>query len=710
MLRKLLILIPFVAVITRWVLSRTIKISAQCDLESDHTKLGRCLRPWLDLWEMIRVKEIHAANLVYPVPFYTRESVLFLCSAYFDSQSTCMTSEILEKCKRNEMIIFIQRHMRYYCGDRAKIVFGKFDCLRSALMSNQHCWRHIQDISSPTYRPSKCIGIPKFVNCMLPDVRSKCKNSGAHVFVDAITSFECALEKELVQQSAKYIARINATGEFTEKVGRKYILNELPAALPVLDEEGNARPSIQKYLTVENNIANFFSTPPASFPTNGGQRSLNANKTFERSNEINSTDGLFSSSDSKTKQTFHYRRASARKINPNLDYVEETTLLESDPAIELALNNDENVLSISKTKSLKCTMKQEEEIAQCYAPMIELWNKIQNRHRSSDNILLPIFNYHLKELSDLCDLLDAIFDSCFTTSLINDCQGNSTEAMQECTDIIRNNNTTRIIHCDQMINFFNCLLDTIQQKCTLETHSFFADIITNFGCATPLIYYKSDMKATITEKMKNDVSSEKQKMNPSIESEIHPVKILDGELFSYQLSTKCTEEMQMKTRMCVHPLLISWNNLRQQKPMLKNVSFPMYKYTSQELLELCDGYANVFQCAGSELITICLNEEMVRFTRDHFGYICTTQNIKRFMKHYECIVEVATAYSKKCQMFITGVAGPGKDLKKCRGIRQYYNCMKPEIIRECRSEALKEFETSIIEYGCDLSLHDSAHL
>ncbi|VDP11942.1 unnamed protein product [Onchocerca flexuosa] len=690
-----------------------IKISAQCDLESDHTKLGRCLRPWLDLWEMIRVKEIHAANLVYPVPFYTRESVLFLCSAYFDSQSTCMTSEILEKCKRNEMIIFIQRHMRYYCGDRAKIVFGKFDCLRSALMSNQHCWRHIQDISSPTYRPSKCIGIPKFVNCMLPDVRSKCKNSGAHVFVDAITSFECALEKELVQQSAKYIARINATGEFTEKVGRsmlyhllcynmtlnpirsnyyaeisqrsigwvyhEYILNELPAALPVLDEEGNgqwyeniclfydkfwkmtdeifdgeiSRPSIQKYLTVENNIANFFSTPPASFPTNGGQRSLNANKTFERSNEINSTDGLFSSSDSKTKQTFHYRRASARKINPNLDYVEETTLLESDPAIELALNNDENVLSISKTKSLKCTMKQEEEIAQCYAPMIELWNKIQNRHRSSDNILLPIFNYHLKELSDLCDLLDAIFDSCFTTSLINDCQGNSIS--------------------------YN-------------------------------LSFSADMKATITEKMKNDVSSEKQKMNPSIESEIHPVKILDGELFSYQLSTKCTEEMQMKTRMCVHPLLISWNNLRQQKPMLKNVSFPMYKYTSQELLELCDGYANVFQCAGSELITICLNEEMVRFTRDHFGYICTTQNIKRFMKHYECIVEVATAYSKKCQMFITGVAGPGKDLKKCRGIRQYYNCMKPEIIRECRSEALKEFETSIIEYGCDLSLHDSAHL
>lgn len=32
------------------------------------------------------------------------------------------------------------------------------------------------------------------------------------------------------------------------------------------------------------------------------------------------------------------------------------------------------------------------------------------------------------------------------------------------------------------------------------------------------------------------------------------------------------------------------------------------------------------------------------------------------MEHYECIVEVATVYNARCQMFITGVAEPGKDL------------------------------------------------
>ncbi|MCP9262701.1 hypothetical protein DINM_006055 [Dirofilaria immitis] len=687
-MRKLLILMLFAVLITQWAFSRTITISAQCNLESDHIKLGRCLRPWLDLWEMIRVQEGHASNLVYPIPFYSRESVLFLCSAYFDSQSLCMTSEVLEKCKHNELIIFIQRHMRYYCGDRAKIAFDKFDCIRNTLLSNQHCWQHIQDIPFSAYGPGRCIGIPMFFNCILPDVRSKCKNSAVHIFVNAITSFGCALEKELVEQSAKYIAVINATGEFTEKAGKKYILNELPAALPVLDEEGNG------YLTVENNFVNFYSSTSTSSTRNGVQRALNANKTFERFNETNSTDGLFSSSDSKTKQIFSHRQTSSRK---NMDHAEENPFSESDSTIEIAVDNDENVLSISKTRSLICTTKQEEEISQCYAPMIELWNKIQNRHRSSENIiLLPFLKYHPKELSDLCDLLDIIYDNCFTNSLINDCQDNS-----ECTNIIQNSkNNTKTIHCDQMTNFFNCLLDTVQQKCTLETHLFFAEIITNFGCIARLNYSKLNMETTPVKETEDNNSGrfEKQTTSSSIKETLktHSVRILD--------------EMQAKARLCVHPLMLTWKNIMQQRPLLKNVSFPMYKYTRQELLELCDNYVDAFLCSGFESIMICLNDEMVRFARDHFGYICTPQNIKRFMKHYECIVEVTTTYNKKCQIFISGVTEPGKDQRKCRGIRQYYNCMKSEIMQKCQSEALKEFKTSIIEYGCDLSLHDSVHL
>lgn len=84
------------------------------------------------------------------------------------------------------------------------------------------------------------------------------------------------------------------------------------------------------------------------------------------------------------------------------------------------------------------------------------------------------------------------------------------------------------------------------------------------------------MKTVITEEtninqMENDVSFEEQKTNNYIEPEIHSVKILDGELFSYQLSMECTKEMQTRTRLCVQPLMLSWKNIRQQRPMLRNV-------------------------------------------------------------------------------------------------------------------------------------------
>lgn len=57
-----------------------------------------------------------------------------------------------------------------------------------------------------------------------------------------------------------------------------------------------------------------------------------------------------------------------------------------------------------------------------------------------------------------------------------------------------------------------------------------------------------------------------------------------------------------------------------------------------------------------------MNLIKIRFARDHLGYICTPQNIERFMKHYDCIMEVGVVMDEQCQMYITGTAKPGKDL------------------------------------------------
>lgn len=43
------------------------------------------------------------------------------------------------------------------------------------------------------------------------------------------------------------------------------------------------------------------------------------------------------------------------------------------------------------------------------------------------------------------------------------------------------------------------------------------------------------------------------------------------------------------------------------------MSFPVYKYSRVELLELCDSYANVFLCANIDDIRLCIMDEMVSF-------------------------------------------------------------------------------------------------
>ncbi|KIH58366.1 hypothetical protein ANCDUO_11428 [Ancylostoma duodenale] len=53
----------------------------------------------------------------------------------------------------------------------------------------------------------------------------------------------------------------------------------------------------------------------------------------------------------------------------------------------------------------------------------------------------------------------------------------------------------------------------------------------------------------------------------------------------------------------------------------------------------------------------------VRFAQDHLGYICSPQNIQRFMGHYDCIMEQEALGKGNCRRHIMGEAIPGKDEK-----------------------------------------------
>lgn len=147
----------------------------------------------------------------------------------------------------------------------------------------------------------------------------------------------------------------------------------------------------------------------------------------------------------------------------------------------------------------------------------------------------------------------------------------------------------------------------------------------------------------------------------------------------------------------------TWTKIRTNKPQLRNITFPLYKYQREELLELCDGYANVFLCSGFDPIQKCLTDEMVRFANDHLGYICSPQNIVNFMRHYDCIMDLVSRSQTTCVPYISGSSEVGKDENKCKGVPDFHNCMKDVIELNCRPTALQEFDGTISQFGCELS-------
>lgn len=56
-----------------------------------------------------------------------------------------------------------------------------------------------------------------------------------------------------------------------------------------------------------------------------------------------------------------------------------------------------------------------------------------------------------------------------------------------------------------------------------------------------------------------------------------------------ELSPSCTAQLRNTARGCILPLMDTWIAIRSLHPSHNNISFPLFKYNRNELLELCDG-------------------------------------------------------------------------------------------------------------------------
>ncbi|TKR60314.1 hypothetical protein L596_027577 [Steinernema carpocapsae] len=779
MKRRLPTVLLFILGTSALVRSRSLSITHKCNLESDHTQIGRCLRGYLDLWELVRSYESHATDILFPVPFFNRSTVLFLCDAYLNSRDKCMREGILKRCANDDMITFVQSQMSYFCGEKAPLALEEFTCISRSLRNKTSCHAHVRGI--PHNQPGKCSDIPKFLNCVEEDLRASCGDRGVAVVIDAIESFGCSVSEEHAKEAAKVVVKFNITGALTEPTAKAYIQREKSSTIP--DELRTFEAVIRQRKRVPRRVASLSlaDLPPPVTVANVGvwidvtSKPLNLqSQTMEV--VVNPALADPKSMTEIVRRFFEKKNAaSSRRRAPGsrsftMNEVEKGAFLETDPSVEIAFQEGESEQtsvsvdsssqgnSAPKGEGEKCDDKKRGQLAQCYAPLIRRWDEIETRHKKSQNILLPIFNFSLAQITELCEVFQVTLEECLTPNLLEACHDNemiqfvdeqlgnacshqtdkkftpsflcAREVMMnspKCFEHIHGRNEPAMEKdqkCAGMNSFYNCLQAEIKTTCPSESLTVIKSTIRNLGCSlketdlsaslesttpvesndlTPKSAEKFSEKSTekITEKTTERITVAPSTKAAGPRNHTRDLEILDGARFSYRLSSECTKPMQTKARQCVAPLMKTWISLREQRPVLLELTFPIYKYTRTELLELCDSYANVFLCAGFEPIMRCLNDELVRFARDHLGYQCSPQNIERFMKHYDCIMELEVMDTGDCRKYVMGLAEPGKDERKCRGVRQYHDCMKPRIVAKCKKGAVEEFEQTVSEFGCE---------
>lgn len=102
-----------------------------------------------------------------------------------------MSEDILNQCKANPLVSFVQSQVGYVCGAQAVTVLAEFDCISIAVRTKTECRNHIHGLPLPELQAGKCSQMPQFFKCLEPEVYQQCGTSGLSTLIQAIAGFGC---------------------------------------------------------------------------------------------------------------------------------------------------------------------------------------------------------------------------------------------------------------------------------------------------------------------------------------------------------------------------------------------------------------------------------------------------------------------------------------------------------------------------------------
>ncbi|EGT42648.1 hypothetical protein CAEBREN_14247 [Caenorhabditis brenneri] len=160
----------------------------------------------------------------------------------------------------------------------------------------------------------------------------------------------------------------------------------------------------------------------------------------------------------------------------------------------------------------------------------------------------------------------------------------------------------------------------------------------------------------------------------------------------------CGEKLKTSALSCLAPLLRLWTGIKDNRKDTE-VVFPIFEFSRIELLELCDSFANYRNCVRNKNTSSCKSEPIISFAEEHFGQICTTQQIEASMKTHDCINSINISEMAFCQKFSRGETSPGK--RKCSKVRRYTKCVRKLVSKLCGHLLLAQFDMIVNRFGCE---------
>ncbi|CAZ39163.2 DUF19 domain-containing protein [Caenorhabditis elegans] len=658
-----------------------------------------CMLDLLKTWEELRLPETNATNILLPVLYYSKSSLITLCESYSNVEEKCG----LGRCHvDNPVANFVTRHFSFVCQkDAATKYFENQQCISLTLVVSK-CTTSIKE--EPKMGGELfCPNVDKFVTCIEEPLRTSCGNEAYALVMKAIERYGCPSKIE--------VARVN-----------EFLSVGVDASTLLISEN------------LENTTA--------KVTTDGSKPEVNMLvKTSLNVDDKNTTLGVSKEEEviATTESTKEKKLKSGEVTSHVLESTTTVEFLEnkiSEKSNEIVEGSGENLTPETTTVTLETVQTRRpkrkqfnaENMTDCYTSIIGDFGRFLHSSPYSSFVRFPLFGIKPMELEVLCAKF-AVATECVNSFCVGNCrlpaiksfvdsQLKEACAMKDLPDfaleftcmqsVFKDNtecisflNSTNPNRCDGHPQFRNCIIERLLGDCSDETVRLMDRLENGFGCKLLVEQEIDEGSDGSGESLEGSGSGDVPEGSRDKKKwENTPGNLTDETLLTEDLEVKpkiCEGIVKTTALSCLAPLLRLWTGIKENRKDTE-VVFPIFEFSKIELLELCDAFANYRSCIKYTVTTVCRSEPVINFAEEHFGQVCTSQQIEASMRTHECINAIDSRSMGICQKFSRGETLPGK--RKCPKVRRYTSCLRKLVSSSCGHLMLAQFDMIVNRFGC----------